>query len=97
MQEPSESVVVRRNDERSRYEIVVDDHVVGIADFESDGNLLVFPHTEIASDRRGNGLGERLVQDALDDVRARGERVRPQCWFVREFIDLHQEYADLVG
>jgi predicted GNAT family acetyltransferase len=91
------SIVIRRNDGRSRYEIAVDEQLVGIADFEVDGAVLVFPHTEIHPTRRGEGLGERLVQAALDDVRARGERVRAECWFVREFIDQHREYADLVA
>ena len=44
----------------------------------------------------GHGVGSRLVQGALDDLRARGLAVVPLCPFVAGFIDRHPEYADLV-
>lgn len=88
---------VRHNKEQSRYELVLDDQVIGIADYEAVGDLLVFPHTEITPRLRGQGFGEQLVRGALDDVRARGAKVRPLCWFVREFIDLNPDYADLAA
>lgn len=56
---------------------------------------LAFPHTEIVSARRKQGLGAQLVQGALDDVRRKGAKVVPVCWFVAEFIEEHPEYADL--
>ena len=89
---------IRRNEDEGRYELVIDEQLVGVADFrvESD-DVLVFPHTEIHPSRRGMGLGEQLVQAALDDVRRRGQRVRPRCWFVHEFIEQHPEYGELVA
>ena len=88
---------VRRSDERSRYEIMRDGELVGIADFRDDGDQVVFPHTEIARPERGKGLGEQLVQHALDDVRSRGKTVVPACWFVAEFLDDHPDYQDLLA
>jgi len=88
---------VRRDDAQSRYELVLDGQVVGIAEFRNNGDCLVFPHTVIDEPLRGRGLGDVLVKGALDDVRARGERVAPTCWFVAEYIDTHREYADLVA
>ena len=90
-------MLVERNDERSRYELVLDDRVVGIADFSenADATVLSFPHTEIDASLRGQGLGDELVRGALDDVRNRGAKVRALCWFVDEFIQLHPDYADL--
>ncbi len=86
---------VHDNKERSRYELVVDDEVVGVAEYHLDGDTLVFPHTVIAPKMRGRGLGEQLVRGALDDVRIRGAKVRPLCWFVDDFIRDNQAYADL--
>jgi uncharacterized protein len=83
---------VRHNPERSRYELVVHGHVVGIADYVDDGDVVVFPHTVIDADKRGRGLGAELVRGALDDVVAAGRTVVPTCWFVAEFIDDHPEY-----
>lgn len=83
--------------DRSRYELLVDGELVGIADYRIDGDRIVFPHTEIDADRRGQGLGAVLVRGALDDVRGSGRQVVPTCWFVRQFIDAHDEYADLAA
>ncbi len=89
---------VQFNDERSRYELLVDGRLVGIADTRPAGDAVAFPHTEIDRSQRGRGLGAVLVRGALDDVRRRGTtRIVPQCWFVAEFIDDHPEYRDLVA
>lgn len=87
--------VVRDNTARSRYELIVDEQVIGIADYRIDGDQVIFPHTEILAHLRGRGYGARLVQGALDDVRAAGRTVVARCWFVAQFLDEHPEYADL--
>ncbi|MGV3758702.1 MAG: GNAT family N-acetyltransferase [Actinomycetota bacterium] len=86
---------VRKDEDRSRYELLLDGEVVGVADYRDTGDALVFPHTEIDPAHRGKGLGEILVRAAMDDVKALGRTVVPTCWFVREFLDAHPDYADL--
>jgi predicted GNAT family acetyltransferase len=90
-------IKVRENAERHRYEICIEDTRVGFAEYRRDGDTLVFPHTEIDSAVRSRGLGAQLVREALDDVRSKGLRVEPRCWFVAQFIDEHPEYRDLVA
>jgi len=88
---------IRNNHDRSRYELLIDGELVGIADYEVAGDTVAFPHTEIAPHRRGIGLGAQLVRYALDDVRAANRRAEPQCWYVAEFVAEHPEYGDLVA
>jgi uncharacterized protein len=88
---------VRRNDERSRYELVAGDTVIGFADFHERDEVVVFPHTVIQPEHRDQGNGEVLVRAALDDVRKHGKHIVASCWYVREFVDLHPEYADLLA
>jgi predicted GNAT family acetyltransferase len=88
---------VRKNAEASRYELVLDDEVVGVADYRVQGDAVVFPHTEITARLRGKGLAAELVRAALDDVRGTGSRVIPTCWYVAEFIDSNPEYQDLLA
>jgi predicted GNAT family acetyltransferase len=88
---------VRHNVEASRYELVEDGELLGIADYRIAGDRIVFPHTEIKASRRGNGLGAVLVQGALDDVVGSGRTVVPQCWYVAEFIDDNPEYQPLLA
>ena len=87
---------VRNAPESDRYEIVDGDRVLGIAAYERRGSTLVMTHTEVDPDTGHEGVGSALVRGALDDVRASGEKVVPRCPFVRGWIDLHPEYADLV-
>ena len=92
-----DDLVVRHAPEANRYELVSDGEVIGIADYRVLGDVVVFPHTVIDPDRRGEGLGETLVRGALDDTRRSGRLVDPRCWFVRQFIDAHAEYQDLLA
>ena len=86
---------VRDNAERSRFELLVDGELAGIADYQLRGDSLVVPHTEIDRSRRGQGLGAVLVRGMLDQVRESGRTVVPHCWYVAQFIDEHPEYGDL--
>ena len=88
---------MRNNRQQSRYELTIDDTLVGIADYRVIGDVVVFPHTQIERSRRGRGLGAQLVRYALDDVRTTNRRVEPQCWYVAQFIAEHPEYADLAS
>jgi predicted GNAT family acetyltransferase len=88
---------VRHNTERSRYELLIEGELVGIADYRVQGDTVVFPHTEIERSRRSQGLGAILVRHALDDVRQTGRTVVPACWYVAEFIDGNPEYLDLLA
>jgi hypothetical protein len=81
----------------NRYEIRDGDQLLGHADYERDGDTVVFTHTEVDQDSGRKGLGSALVRAALDDVRARGGSVVPECSFVRGYIGKHEEYADLVS
>ena len=85
------------NPDRSRYELRDDGHLVGFTEYHERGGVLVFPHTVITVPKRGAGYGSTLVQGALDDVRAHGRRIVPECPFVARFVSEHADYADLLA
>ena len=91
------TTTVVANDAKGRYEIVVDGEVAGFTQFHLKGDVAVFPHTEISEEYEGRGLATTLIRSALDDMRARGLTIVPQCPFVRAFIEKHPEYEDLVA
>ena len=88
---------VRNAPDRSRYELVLDGQVIGVADYRINGDVVLLPHTEVVRHLRGQGYGAQLVRGALDDLRAQGKQVVPTCWYVRQFIDDNERYADLVA
>jgi predicted GNAT family acetyltransferase len=59
--------------------------------------VVVLVHTEVEPAFEGQGLGARLVAGALEDLRARGLKLVPQCPFVRAYLRRHPDQADLVA
>jgi predicted GNAT family acetyltransferase len=80
-----------------RYEIEVDGEVAGFINYRREEGVIEMVHTDVAPKWEGQGVGATLVQGALDDVRARGLKVRPYCPFVAKYIQRHPEYQDLVA
>ena len=80
-----------------RYEIRLDGAPAGVAAYQRRPGVVTFTHTVIDPAFEGHGLGSALAAAALDDARARGERVVPQCPFIRAWIQRHPDYADLVS
>jgi hypothetical protein len=83
--------------DRSRYEIHVDGAVAGFAQYVERGDVIDFVHTEIDDAYEGHGLGGELARGALDAVRAEGRQVIATCPFIRDWIEEHEDYQDLLA
>jgi uncharacterized protein len=90
------AATVRDNDAAHRYELLVEDEVVGELIYRARDDVVTLIHTEIAPQFEGHGLGEQLVAHALDDIRACGREIVPVCPFVGAYLGRHPEYEDLV-
>jgi predicted GNAT family acetyltransferase len=90
------TVTVRDNPQANRYELVLDGDVVGELVYRQRPEALVLLHTEVSDELEGRGLGARLVEGALEDIRARNLKLVPLCPFVSKYLRRHPEYADLV-
>jgi predicted GNAT family acetyltransferase len=86
---------VRNNSDEHRYELSVDGHLAATYYRIADG-VITFVHTEVPDALAGRGVGSKLVKGALDQVRAAGLKVVPQCPFVKAYIEKHPDYADLL-
>ena len=93
MSTESSQVVVRNNSDALRYELVIDDDVVGGIDYRRSHDAVVLIHTEVSPALAGRGLGGQLVAGALEDIRAQGLRVVAVCPFVRAYLRDHPETA----
>ncbi|RUL91330.1 N-acetyltransferase [Verrucosispora sp. FIM060022] len=90
------SMLVEENAAKHRYEILVDDALAGFTAYLPRGEALVFTHTEVDPAFQGMGVGSALMRGTLEQLRAQGQRIVPQCPFMAAFIKRHPEYADLV-
>ncbi|WP_026549241.1 GNAT family N-acetyltransferase [Arthrobacter sp. Br18] len=82
--------------EENRYVVRHAGEAIGFAAYRQAPGRVVFTHTEVDEDIEGQGVGSALVRAALDDVRAKGLGVTPECTFVAAFIREHTGYQDLV-
>jgi len=73
-----------------------DGEVAGFLNYLARPDHLVLVHTEVKPEYDGQGVGGSLVRQVLDEVRARGLKMVPQCPFVASYLRRHPEYTDLV-
>jgi len=81
---------------RSRYEYVVEENTAFI-DYRRNNGVITLSYAKVPPELEGRGIGARMVLAALDDIRARGEKVIPQCGFVAAVMRRHPEYQDLMA
>lgn len=94
--EPAD-VVVRHAPDEHRYELLVDDAMIGEARYvpfdHPSGAQRIFFHTVVDDAYGGRGLGATLVGQALADTVAAGIAIVPVCPFVSAYLRRHREYA----
>ena len=79
---------VRNVPEKSRYEILLDGRIAGIADYADRGDVLVFHHTEIDASLRSHGLGAATRGRRGSTMSGPGASTSsPTCWYVAEFVE----------
>jgi uncharacterized protein len=92
-----DEITVKENAQSRTYDAFVDGEVAGSIVYEHAGDRrLVFTHTFVEPRFRGRGVGNVLVREALNDVRAKGVTLTNFCDFVARYIQAHPEYADLL-
>ena len=90
-------VSVRDNAELQRFEILVDGHVSGFADYRRRDGAVAVVHSEVDPSMRGRGLGGELARQTLDAFRERGDKVVPSCPFFAQYVAGHPEYEAILA
>lgn len=89
-----EAMSVTHNVDKNRYELV-EEGEVAFAAYKRNGDVWDFNHTVVPKALGGRGIGTRLVEAALADVKAAGGRVIPSCSFVERYLEKHPDAAEL--
>lgn len=77
-----------------RFELQAEGHTAYLeyAPIAGTPGALAFTHTIVPRALEGRGIGSRLVKHALDWAAAQQHKVRPDCSFVKVWIDRHPDY-----
>jgi predicted GNAT family acetyltransferase len=78
-----------------RFELTLEGNLALLDYVEQGENLLVFTHTFVPHELRGQNVAAILTKYALDDARQQGKKVVPQCSYVAAYMERNKEYADL--
>lgn len=79
------------NEAQSRFEVSVEGHTAYEV-FERFPGGIAYLHTIVPKELGGRGVGSALVKHILDYAASQNLKVRPDCSFVKAYIDKHPEY-----
>lgn len=82
---------------QNRYEATVPDRLIGVLEYHRGPGMISLDHAEVEPVMRGRGIAGMLVVAAMEAARADGVRVVPRCGYVREWLEQHPEWNDLVA
>jgi predicted GNAT family acetyltransferase len=89
---------MRDNADSQSYEAMINEKVVGMIVYHipPGDRRVTFSHTIVEEEHRGRGIATRLVEYALNDLRARDLKLTNYCGFVAEYIADHPDYKELI-
>ena len=83
---------VTKNDQQSRYEAYIGGELAGFAEFRREGDVIVMLNTETFEAFSGKGVGSALARFALDHIACQNLSVRPDCTFIKGWLDKHPDH-----
>lgn len=88
------TIAIRNNPERSRFEVLDGDAVIGQAAYlDHDDSQRIFYHTVVDEEYGGRGLAGQLAAQALDETVAAGLVIVPVCPYIKSYVEKHPRYA----
>ncbi len=80
-----------------QYVLMVDGHKAVLTFQDVEGDKRITDHTLVPRELGGRGIGKKLVARAVEDARSEGKSIVPTCWFVKQQIDRHEEWRDVLA
>ena len=58
-------------------------------------DVIIIDHTYVPPQARGRSIARKLVEHAVDEARARGQKIVPQCPYVARLFDRRPDLNEL--
>ena len=82
---------------KRRYVTVVDGHEAEMTYLDRGPGTIEIDHTLVPPELKGMGVGQALVQRAVEDARKGGYKIIATCPFAKGQIDKHKEWQDVLA
>jgi predicted GNAT family acetyltransferase len=95
----AEDVLIEREEGegKGRYFVLAADGAEAEMTYTKIGlSQIIIDHTEVPDAFRGQGIGVKLVQRAVEDARSSGKKIIPLCPFAAAQFRRHPEWADVL-
>ena len=86
-----------KNDDKKRFELVVDNHTAFVEYILTNDNVMFLTHTEVPKSLEGKGVGGSIVEKALEYIKEKKHTLAPLCPFVASYLRKHPEYKALLA
>lgn len=90
-----EHVTVHNNQAEQRYEAPIGE-ALAVLYYDRADDQITLIHTEVPPALEGHGIAGKLARFALDDARAHGLTVIPDCAYIQTYLRRHPADLDLV-
>ena len=82
---------------KGRYTVRLKDAEAELTWSRAGDSIIIIDHTDVPDAMRGRGVGQALVQRAVEDARAEARSIVPLCPFAKAQIARRPEWQDVLN
>lgn len=86
---------IKDNKEKSRFEVEIEGSTAFV-EYKTEPDVLVLTHTEVPKELGGRGVASEMVEVVLLQAELRGYKIKPECGFIKSYIEKHPEWKSIV-
>lgn len=86
-----------KNEDKKRFEMVVDNHTAFVEYILTNDNVMFLTHTEVPKSLGGKGVGGSIVEKSLNYIKEKEYTLAPLCPFVASYLRKHLEWKTLLA
>jgi predicted GNAT family acetyltransferase len=90
------AVELEESGSKGRYVFRADGAEAEMTFSKAGEHMMIIDHTAVPDAFRGQGIGLKLVNRAVEDARAAGKKIIPLCPFAAAQFRRHPEWADVL-
>ena len=88
----------KENEDEGKFFIEENENRLGLMTYKKSGDgTITIDHTEVASNHRGEGLGEDMVAAGVKYARENNLKIIPLCSFAKKIIDKTPDFRDVLA